>query len=46
LSNEIIEVLKYPKIGVALNHPYIDGFFHEINQAAWGSPMTMETPKF
>ena len=35
---EPISIWWFPKIGVPLNHQFIDGIFHEINHAAIGVP--------
>ena len=40
---DTIVTWSFTEIGVPLNHPFIDGIFHERNQPALGDPQFMET---
>ena len=37
--------LRFPEIGVAPNHPFVDGIFPYKPTSYWGTPMAMETSK-
>ena len=40
----LVFIWRFPDMGgTPSHHPFLFGIFHEINQAFWWSPMTMET---
>ena len=44
LSPITVVIWAFPEMGVPLNHPCLDSYFHEINHPAIGVPLCQETP--